>query len=128
MTDVPEAGQAVVEALYQAFNSAEPQRVHACLHFPLVILAGEAPVILATPEEFGPDFEALRRSERWARTTLDRIEVVGSSPGRVYCLVALGRYDVDGRRYLSGTALYTVTKVAGRWGVQSIVNEMWSEP
>ena len=98
-----DAGRQAVEALYEAFNTGVAENVQACMHFPLVILAGDAPVILDSPAAFGPDFDALRRTERWQRTTLDRIEVVGSSANRVYCLVELSRFDVDDRRYLTGT-------------------------
>ena len=122
------AGRRVVEALYEAFNTAIPEQVHACLHFPLVILAGDAPLMVATPAEFGPDFDALRRTERWARTSLDRLDIVGASPKRVYCLVELSRYDVDGRRYSTGTALYTAALVNGRWAVQSISTEIEPVP
>jgi len=60
---------------------------------------------------------------RW-RTTLDRIDVVGSSANRVYCLVELSRFDVDDRRYLTGTALYTASRVGGVWKVQAISTEI----
>jgi len=119
-----EAGRRAVEAVYEAFNTGVAEEVQACMHFPLTILAGDAPVIIETPAEFGPDFDALRRTERWQRTTLDRIEVVGASANRVYCLVELSRFDVDGRRYLTGTALYTAARRDGAWKVQSISTEI----
>ena len=123
MTDT-DAGRRAVEALYEAFNTGVAERVQACMHFPLVILAGDAPVILDSPAAFGPDFDALRQTERWQRTTLDRIDVVGSSANRVYCLVELSRFDVDDRRYLTGTALYTASRVGGVWKVQAISTEI----
>jgi hypothetical protein len=119
-SDVAAAGRRTVETLYEAFNTAVPEAVQACFHFPLVVAAGDAPVVVATPAEFGPDFDALRRSERWQRTSLDRLDVVGTSPSRAYCLVELSRYDADGRRYLAGTSLYTVALVGGSWGIQVI--------
>jgi hypothetical protein len=67
----------------------------------------------------GANFDALTKSEGWARSSLDVVTMRQHDDIRVHFEVVFSRYQADGIRYPTYQSLWIVTRKDGAWGVQA---------
>jgi hypothetical protein len=115
--------QAAMQALdryLETWNSRDPRRWAASLHFPH-IRPGPGPFELATtPEEYaaGVDFQqTLATGWHHSEWTTRRVVHVGFN--KVHIAGAWQRYTAEGRPLTGSAISYVVTNQGGRWGVLS---------
>ena len=110
----------VMEDFFRAWNTGEDAELRKVQNFPFVTLAANGRAVIAMkPEEFTQNFPVLRENEGWAKSSLDRIEVLPiSAPDKIHIVVTYSRYKADGAKYMTGETFYILTKQNGRWGMQ----------
>jgi hypothetical protein len=110
----------LVRARFAAWNRADPAGLRAALHVPHVSISGHRLSIRESEPDLlrGPDLRALASVDGWHASALDRLDVEQSSLDKVHCFVTFGRNTADGMRYANGQAIYVVTNLDGRWGIQ----------
>jgi len=108
----------VIEAYFPLFNSGDPARLLAVIHFPHIRVASGTTRIIASEAEWTGDPTPLDPAERWHHSALDAVEFVQSSADKVHARVVFSRYRADGTRYVTYEALWVVTKLQGKWGIQ----------
>jgi len=117
-----EAEASATEALklfFEAWNSADIERVRATLNYPHLTLGPAGQVVVAqTAADFQTDFERLRQAENWHHSTLDTVVVTATIDTKVHFETTYSRYHPDGSRYGTGRVLYVVTNQGGHWGMQ----------
>ncbi len=109
----------VIDAFFNAFNARNQEGVRAALNYPHVRIASGRVAVAANASEFRIPFDALVAAEGWHRSELDAAAVVHEGPSKVHFDVRFSRYREDGTRYATHTALWIVTRQAGRWGLQA---------
>ena len=110
----------VMEEFFRAWNTGEDAELRKVQNFPFVTIAGNGRAVIAMkPEEFTQNFPALRQNEGWAKSTLDKIDVLPiAAPDKIHLVVTYSRYKADGSKYMTGETFYILTKQNGRWGMQ----------
>ena len=81
-------------------------------------LGGGRLVVEETPADFSTDFDRLRSSQGWARSSFDSFQVVRASPSRAHVEIEFSRYDDQGQRYGGGRMLYIFTRRGDGWAMQ----------
>jgi hypothetical protein len=119
MTESEQAARAALDAFFTCWNAADVEALRATLNYPFITLgpAGQT-IIAAEPSAFTTDFAQLREREGWHHSTLDAVDAVFVSEGKVHCVATYSRYHADGACYATGTILYIVTRQNGHWGMQ----------
>ena len=111
---------AAVDRFFEAWNAADNVELRDALHLPHVFLVGEGAVRVArTWEEIAVDFEAMTQREGWAKSTMDEAVATYVSADRVHLELVFSRLDADGKIYRTVPALWIMTRIDGRWGVQA---------
>jgi hypothetical protein len=107
-----------VRDFFDAWNSHDPERLAASLHFPQVRIADGAVHVWSTRDEFlaGPE---PGRQRTWFETRPDRIEVAQVAPTGANVTVHYGRYGRDGTKFSEYDAVFLVIARGGAWRVQA---------
>ena len=111
----------VLDEFLAAFNSGDPSRCAALIHYPHVRFAsGNVFQIWNTPEEFAADNDPIIMKEKtgWAYTTWDLIEILQADANKIHTLILLSRYNNKHERISRPKPLYIFTHVEGRWALQ----------
>jgi hypothetical protein len=118
--DTDKTARSVMEPFFVAWNKADNVELRKSMNFPFVTLGRNgAAQIAMKAEDFTQDFDALRRNENWASSTLDAIDVTpGSTADKIHIMVTYSRYLKDGKRYMTGRTFYVLTRQNGHWGMQ----------
>ena len=112
--------RAPIDAFFTAFNARDNGALKKTLNYPHVRIneAGAVNVWKDAPEA-ATNFDALTRSEGWARSSLDSVSMRQNDPVKVHFEVVFSRYKIDGTRYATYQSLWIVTRKDGAWGVQA---------
>ena len=104
----------------EGWNSQEPARWAASLHFPHIRPGPGAFELTSSPEEYaaGVSFERTR-STGWHHSEWTEVRVLQISPDKVHVAGAWRRFQADGTPMVGSLITYVVTEQDGRWGVQS---------
>jgi len=114
------AARAPIDAFFEAFNARDNDALKRTLHYPHVRINEAGGVnIWSDASEAGTNFDALIRSEGWARSSLDSVTMRQNDPVKVHFEVVFSRYKADGTRYATYQSLWIVTNKDGVWGVQA---------
>jgi len=108
-----------IELFFEGFNAEDDGLIREALHFPHVRLASGTVRVIETPESFRTPFALLKQREGWQHSTLDRAEVIHEGADKVHFDVAFSRYASDGTCYATHQAVWVVTRIEGRWGIQA---------
>ena len=120
----PESERAAVrvtDEFMAAFNARDMKAHFATFHFPHVRIASGAVRVFATPAELesNPERYGSREVEKgWARSAWDSREVIHAGADKVHLAVQFTRYGADERPINTYRAVYVITKLDGRWGIQ----------
>ena len=108
-----------IEIFFEGFNAENDARMHDALNFPHVRIASGTLRVIEGPEHFKTPFAALKKAEGWHHSTLDLADVIHEGRDKVHFDVCFSRYREDGTRYATHRAVWVVTCVGGRWGIQA---------
>ena len=109
-----------IEAFFTAFNARDNEALKKTLHYPHVRINESGGVtVWKDASEAGSNFEALTRSEGWARSSLDSVTMRQNDPVKVHFEVVFSRYKADGTKYATYQSLWIVTFTDNGWGVQA---------
>ena len=111
----------VTDDFMAAFNARDMRRHFATFHFPHVRIASGAVRVFASPGELeaNPERYGSREVEKgWARSAWDSREVIHAGEDKVHLAVQFTRYGADDRPINTYRAVYVITLLAGRWGIQ----------
>jgi hypothetical protein len=106
----------VIEAFFPLFNKRDVQGLLNVVNFPHIRVTGSRTLIIPSAKEWTGDPTPLE--DYWRSSALDSLTFVQSDAGKVHALVVFSRYDSAGRRYISYSTLWIVTKIDGHWGIQ----------
>ena len=91
------AARAPIEAFFKAFNARDNEALKRSLHYPHVRINEQGRVnIWPTVADAATDFDALERSEGWARSSLDSVTMRANDAVKVHFEVLFSRYKADG--------------------------------
>jgi len=108
---------AVLDRFTAAFNHQDVAGMDATLHFPH-LFPGSPPVIWQHAGSAPADFFPKLVASGWAFSRYTKREVILVSPERVHLLVEYDRCRADGSVLSQQSALWIVTRIDGRWGIQ----------
>lgn len=114
------AARAPIDAFFKAFNARDNEALKRTLHYPHVRINEQGRVnTWPTAADAATNFDALTRSEGWARSSLDSVTMRANDAVKVHFEVVFSRYKADGTKYATYQSLWIVTFQDGGWGVQA---------
>jgi hypothetical protein len=114
------AARAPIEAFFKAFNARDNDALKRTLHYSHVRINEQGGVnIWQTAADAATNFDALIRTEGWARSTLDSVTLRANDPVKAHFEVVFSRYKADGTKYATYQSLWIVTLKDAVWGVQA---------
>jgi len=112
--------RAPIEAFFKAFNARDNEALKKTLNYPHVRINETGSVnVWRDASEAGTNFDALARSEGWARSSLDSVAMRQHGEMKVHFEVVFSRYKADGTKYATFQSLWVSTKQDGHWGIQA---------
>ena len=105
---------------FSAFNGADVDALFATNHVPQVMINND--FFIHGEDRSSPvvniDFSRLRSNENWSHSTAENIDIVHAMPGKVIFQLEFERFDTAGEKYRIVPALWVLTKIGDKWGVQ----------
>lgn len=117
-TAIQEATIAIYK-FFEAFNSADNNALLNYNHVPQAML--NTRFLHATNNETPPvrmNFDAMRESELWSYSILEDLEVVHVMNNKVIFQLEFERFNSSGNKYSRVPAVWVLTKINDKWGVQ----------
>lgn len=111
---------ALVDEFFMAFNAADNEALLKVNHVPQLML-NAARFMLAKDTTSPPvlmNFERMRERENWHSSELGDFEVLNVSENQAIVELSFERFNPNGEHYLSGPAVWVLTKREGSWGVE----------
>lgn len=109
-----------VYAFFDAFNEADNTALIEVNHVPQVMLNNDQ-FLHGVDRESRPiavDFDGLRAREFWAYSAIENLEIIHAMPGKVIFQLEFERFNSAGLKYRRVPALWVLTQINGKWGVQ----------
>ena len=115
------AAMGVLDRFMMAFNARDDLALCETFQYPHVRFANGAVRVVLTVDDCVERFDFTRFSEQfgWDHSGWDRRTVVQAYPDKVHVAVITSRYDDENERIAQIDSLFIITRVAGRWGIQS---------
>lgn len=105
---------------FEAFNSGDNYSLSAVSHVPQIMLNNgrflypqfreAVPVIV--------NFDGLRSVQDWAFSTIESLSVIHATPNKVLFDIEFERFNSAGDKYLSTKAIWVLTLIDGKWGLE----------
>ena len=111
---------AMVAEFFEAFNAADNTALLEVSHVPQVMLSAGQFIFAedASSPIVSMNFERMRERENWHRSELGDFEIVNVAPSRVIVELSFERFDPQGRHYLTGPAVWVLSKRSDSWGIE----------
>lgn len=108
---------ASIENFYEAFNNEDNDAMQKYMTFPHIFLSrnGSASV---EPERWTMNFDRMKQSQDWVKSTLDSQEVTMVFPDKVHFKITFSRHNAKGEKYMTQQGIYIATKKDNKWGLQ----------
>lgn len=115
------AAMGVLDRFMMAFNARDALAMCEAFQYPHVLFANGAVGVVRTVDDCVEGFDFTRFAQRfgWDHSGWDRRTVVQAYPDKVHVAVITSRYDDANEQIDQIDALFIITRVAGRWGIQS---------
>ncbi|PCH61957.1 MAG: hypothetical protein COC19_03685 [SAR86 cluster bacterium] len=116
---IQEATSAIY-AFFDAFNEADNTALFEVNHVPQVML-NTGLFLHAVNRESLPvtvNFDGLRARESWGFSIAEDLEIIHAMPGNVIFQLEFERFNSAGSKYRRVPALWVLTQINGKWGVQ----------
>lgn len=111
---------AMVDNFFVAFNAADNEALLKVNHVPQIMLS--AGQFILADDTASPivtmNFERMRERENWHSSELGDFEVVNVSENQVIVELSFERFNPNAEHYLTGPAVWVLTKREGNWGVE----------
>jgi hypothetical protein len=114
----PHDALAVLDQFTAAFNRQDSVGMDAVLHFPHVFL-GDKLQIWQAPGSLSAEFFPKLVESGWAFTRYTKKELILVTDERVHFLVTYDRCRADGSVLMAQAAVWIVTRINGKWGIQA---------
>lgn len=112
------AAQERLDAFLAAFNKRDIAAYEDTFNYPHVRFASGKVNILKRGDH-SPQMFAKNGLEDWHHSAWLRRDVIHAGPDKVHINTRFARYRADGSLIGAFDSIYIVTKVDGRWGIQS---------
>lgn len=106
-----------IDDFFAALNAKDIEGCRKTLHYPHIQIAGNEAIILDEPELFQINFESLA-AEGWTYSTLDSCAMRQNCYEKVHFEIQMSMHQGNSSRYATFQALWIVTRIEGRWGIQ----------
>lgn len=118
---VADAARDVLDRYFAALIARDPDAVRAVLHFPHIRIALDGAVSLFPDEssDFLADFVGRMGADGWAYSVIDAFEPIETFADKAHVWIGFRRFRADDSLIGAYRTLYVITRVAGRWGIQS---------
>jgi hypothetical protein len=120
LIDARLAAIAVVDEFFVAFNEADNAALLKVNHVPQIMLSAGQFIFaedIASPI-VTMNFERMRERENWHSSELADFEVVNVSENQVIVELSFERFNPNAEHYLTGPAVWVLSKREGSWGVE----------
>ena len=120
LMDARQAAIALVDEFFVAFNAADNAALLKVNHVPQIMLSAGQFILaqdIASPI-VTMNFERMRERENWHSSGLGDFEVVNVSENQVIVELSFERFNPSAEHYLTGPAVWVLTKREGSWGVE----------
>ncbi len=111
---------ATIDEFFLAFNAADTTALLKTNHVPQVML--NAGRFIHAESEQSPivsmNFDSMRERENWNNSSLGDLQVLNVAPDQVIVELSFERFNPAGEKYLTGPAVWVLTKREERWGVE----------
>ena len=117
--------RAAVDRFIKEWNTGKTENLRNALHYPYVRVGYKGTMhVSLTREKLEIDFTGMRTRQNWDHSTFDKIEPIFVAEDRAHYKVSWSRHNTAGKRYMTGEAVYIVTKRDGRWAL-SVRSSIW---
>jgi hypothetical protein len=110
--------QSFMKQFITAFNASDTESWLQTLKFPHVRITPTGRIFVEDESASRRGFNLgiqFRSKQAWDHSVVDEIEVVQHSSEKIHLTNRFTRYKADGTKYLTGHALWILTKVDGQW-------------
>ena len=120
LIDARLAAIALVDEFFVAFNAADNAALLKVSHVPQVMLSAGQYIFAETSASpiVTMNFERMRERENWHSSELGDFEVVNVSENQVIVELSFERFNPNAEHYLTGPAVWVLSKRKGSWGVE----------
>ena len=111
---------ATLHQFFAAFNAADNEALFAANHVPQAVLFGQN-FLYGADRAAAPasvNFDRLRQTENWSRSEAANITPVHIMPNKVVFEFEFSRYNASNERYRTVPAVWVITRIADKWGVE----------
>ena len=111
---------AILHQFFAAFNAADNEALFAANHVPQAVLFGQN-FLYGADRAAAPasvNFDRLRQTENWSRSEAANITPVHIMPNKVVFEFEFSRYNTSNERYRTVPAVWVITRIAEKWGVE----------
>ena len=120
LIDARQAAIALIDEFFVAFNAADNAALLKVSHVPQIMLSAGQFILaedIASPI-VTMNFERMRERENWHNSELGYFEVVNVSENQVIVELSFERFNPNAEHYLTGPAVWVLSKREGSWGVE----------
>ncbi len=105
---------------FAAFNAADTEALSEVNHVPQAMMVNNFFVYAEdwSSPLLNPNFSQMMENENWSHSTVEDIEVIHAMPGKVIFQLEFERFNTNGEKYAIVPALWVLTKVGDKWGIQ----------
>ncbi len=110
----------VLDAFMAALNAHDAAGMDACMHFPHPRFAGNTVKVYEAAGSNPMDlFKRLQAEDGWSHSRWETREVIQHNEIKAHVALSYTRFRTDGSVIGVYDSLYIMTRVDGRWGIQS---------
>jgi len=121
-SDGEDAAVKTIEKFMSYLNSGNNSGLYNTIHTPHVRISENGVRIYNNLQELQENYLkdfVDRAGDSWHHTVLDSTEVLHNSQNKVHVYIQWTRYDANDLLLATHKALWIMTRVDGRWGVQA---------
>jgi hypothetical protein len=118
MMSAEAVAQSFIKQFISAFNTSDTEAWLQTLQFPHVRITPTGRIFVEDESASRRSFNLgiqFRAEQAWDHSIVDEVEVIQHSNEKIHLTNRFTRYKADGSKYLTGHALWILSKVGGEW-------------